>query len=133
MQFVLTAVLLATVVVTSAIHNPRSLSAKDLIKPRGVITLDLTGDAHAHHFIRKRQSQACVDAYLETQTTQFEQCSQLLSDAEDITVNEILAFCDDDHCVSELTRVFTDLQSCGFDNSTVSNEHVYFVEDVVIL
>ena len=113
-------VLFVAVVVTSAIYKPVSFKPKNLAKlfdsRRNVI-------GNAHHFIQKRQSQACIDAYLEAQTPQFQECSQLFADGSDVTINELLTFCDNDDCVSLLIRVFTDLQSCqgADDNTTVSS------------
>lgn len=116
MRFLLiTSVLLVTVVVTSANYNPLSFNPTHLTKlnpKRNTVS----------HFMQKRQSQACISAYEESQTPQFQQCSQLFSDGSDITVDQLSGFCDDDGCVSVLIKVFTDLQNCGAldANTTVS-------------
>ena len=121
MRFLLASgVLFVIFVVTSAIYNPVSFKPRKLVKlldqRRNVI-------GNAHHFIRqKRQSQACINAYLEAQSAQFQECAQLFADGAEVTLDEVLTFCDNDNCVSLLTRVFTDLESCEEvdDNSTVS-------------
>ena len=122
MRFLLASgVLFVIFVVTSAIYNPVSFKPRKLVKlldqRRNVI-------GNAHHFIRqKRQSQACINAYLEAQSAQFQECTQLFADGAEVTVDELLAFCDN-NCASLLTRVFTDLESCEAvdDNSTVSKK-----------
>jgi len=76
---------------------------------------------NAHHFVQKRQSsEACIRAYLETEQPRFSQCSSLFTDGgSDLTVDQLVTFCDHD-CVSLLTRVFTDLEECDSNNTTVS-------------
>ena len=125
MRFLLASgVLFVTFVVTSAIYKPVSFKPAKLFDSRRNVI------GNAHHVIRqKRQSQACINAYLETQTSQFQECGQLFADGTDVTTDELLAFCDNDDCVSLLIRVFTDLESCeGMDdNSTVSRRLVSLV------
>ena len=110
MRFLLTgAILLFTVVVTSAIDKPVSFKPKDLVKlfdaKRNII-------GNPHNSIRKRQSQACVQAYLEAQSSQFQECSELFADGDNATINDILEFCDNDDCFALMLRVLTDLESC---------------------
>ena len=119
MRFLLTSdVLFLTVVVTSAIYKP-GFKPKNLAKlfdPKRYVI------ENAHH-LQKRQSQGCINAYLEAQSPQFQQCSQLFADADDVTVDEIVEFCDSsDNCVSVVARVLTDLENCegNDDNTTVS-------------
>ena len=122
MRFLLASgVLFVIFVVTSALYNPVSFKPRNLVKlldqRRNVI-----GNAHQR---QKRQSQACINAYLEAQSTQFQECSQLFADGNNVTIDEVLEFCDNYNCVSLMTRVLIDLQSCeGTDdgNTTVSRK-----------
>ena len=120
MRFLLTSsILFLTIVVTSAIQFKHGFKPKDLAKlfdPKRYVI------GNAHH-LQKRQSQSCIDAYLETQSTQFEECSQLFADGGDVTIDEIMEFCDSSNdCVSLMIRVLTDLENCegSGDNTTVS-------------
>lgn len=113
-------ILLVTAVLASAIYRPISFNRADL----GVNLAKLLDSKKStgNHFVQKRQNQACINAYLETETEQFQECSRLLGDGGNVTTNEILEFCDRDDCVSLLIKVFTDLHNCDAvdDNSTVS-------------
>lgn len=113
--------LLITVVVTSAIPKPFPFKSRDFTK---LFDLSDTGNAHKH--VQKRQfSEACLEAYQETQSPQFAQCTQLLSNGN-LTTDDLVAFCNRYGCTSLLVKVFTDLESCQTideDNTTVSSEH----------
>jgi len=76
------------------------------------------------HRIQKRQNSACINAIQEASSPQFIQCSDLFGDATDLSLQQLLSFCQTDNCVPLLIKVFTDLRSCGNDpdgNSTVSS------------
>lgn len=128
MRFLLASgVLFIVFVVTSAIYNPVSFKPRNLVKPSMVKLLDQRRNVigNAHHFIRqKRQGQACIDAYLEGESPLAEKCTQLLSDGPNVTLDELSTFCGSDGCLSLLTRLFTDLESCEGvdDNRTVSRK-----------
>lgn len=112
MRFLLASgVLLVTVVATSAIYKPRDLVK--LLNPK---------IGNFQHFIQKRQSQDCINAYLEAQQPEFQECSQIFADIDDITVDEMTTFCEEDNCVSLMIKVFTDFENCGeiSENTTVS-------------
>lgn len=113
-------VLLVTAVLASAIYRPKTFKPADLAKLEAKL-LHLRKST-GNHFVQKRQSQACINAYLEAESQQFQECSALLGDAGNITTTELLEFCDREDCVSLLIKVFTDFEKCegGDSNYTVS-------------
>ena len=128
MRFLLTVgVLLVTAVLASAIYRPNPFKPTDLAKLEAKL-LNLRRST-GNHFVQKRQSSACIDAYLETQSQRFQECSQLLGDGGNITTTELIEFCHHDDCVSLLIKVFTDLENCNAvdTNTTVSSYWLEFM------
>jgi len=80
----------------------------------------------AHHEIQKRQSSVCTRLLEEIQSPQFIQCTTLLGDGTSLDIDQVSQFCDTDHCVPLVKRVFNDIKSCTpGDNTTVRIKYNY--------